>query len=221
MPHLWYYEDAIAFNLSSVFFFGLTFLAILWSWSYPFFQLQLSKKILEYHESGYIEDLQELYFRRSKCSNNVFDGQLQGEASPMVFNQHAGLYLLLLVGIFVCILLMLLEHATFKWLVPYWRGKPIKSFWKSYSMLFVSQVRSVSWWRHQMEIFSALLAICAGNSPVTGEFPSQRPVTRSFDVFFDLRLNKQLSIQSRPRWFDTPSRSLWRHCNVGDTCFRW
>ena len=43
-----------------------------------------------------------------------------------------------------------------------------------------------SWWRHQMETFSALLTICAGNSPVTGEFPAQRPVTRNFDVFFDL-----------------------------------
>ena len=41
-----------------------------------------------------------------------------------------------------------------------------------------------SWWRHQMETFSALLALCAGNSPVNGEFPAQRPVTRSFDVFF-------------------------------------
>ena len=40
-----------------------------------------------------------------------------------------------------------------------------------------------------METFSVLLAICAGNSPVTGEFPAQMPVTRSFDVFFDLRLN--------------------------------
>ena len=37
------------------------------------------------------------------------------------------------------------------------------------------------------------MAICAGNSPVPGEFPTQRPVTRSFDVFFDLRLNKRLS----------------------------
>ena len=46
-----------------------------------------------------------------------------------------------------------------------------------------------------METFSALLAICAGNSPVPGEFPAQRPVTRSFDVFFDLRLNKRLSKQ--------------------------
>ena len=48
-----------------------------------------------------------------------------------------------------------------------------------------------------MEIFSTLLALCAGNSPVTGEFPWQKPVTRSFDVFFDLRLNKRSSKQSR------------------------
>ena len=62
--------------------------------------------------------------------------------------------------------------------------------------------------------FSALLALCAGNSPVTGEFPSQNPVTRSFDVFFDLRLNKRLSKQSWGWWFVTLSRSLWRHRNV-------
>ena len=42
-----------------------------------------------------------------------------------------------------------------------------------------------------METFSALLAFCAGNSPVTREFPAQKPMTRSFDVFFDLRLNQQ------------------------------
>ena len=65
-----------------------------------------------------------------------------------------------------------------------------------------------------METFSALLAICAGNSPVTGEFPTQRPVTRSFDVLFHLRLNKQLSKQSWGWWFETLSRSLWRHCNA-------
>ena len=72
----------------------------------------------------------------------------------------------------------------------------------------------ISWWRHQMEIFSALLAICAGNSPVPGEFPAQRPATRSFDVFFDLRLNKRLSKQSWGWWFETLSHPLWRHCNV-------
>ena len=53
-----------------------------------------------------------------------------------------------------------------------------------------------AWWRHQMETFSALLAFCVGNSPV-----SQRPVTRSFDVFFDLRPNKRLSKQSWGWWF--------------------
>ena len=61
---------------------------------------------------------------------------------------------------------------------------------------------------------SELLAICDGNSPVTREFPSRRSVTWSFDVFFDLRLNKRLSKQSWGWWFETPSRPLWRHCNV-------
>ena len=70
-----------------------------------------------------------------------------------------------------------------------------------------------SWWRHQMETFSALLALCAGNSLVTGEFSSQRPVTRSFDVFFDLRLNKRLSKQSWGWWLETLSCPSWRHCN--------
>ena len=69
------------------------------------------------------------------------------------------------------------------------------------------------WWRHQMETFSTLLVICMGNSPVTSEFSSQRPVTRKFDVFFDLRLRKRLCKLSRRRWFEMPSRSLWRHCN--------
>ena len=71
-----------------------------------------------------------------------------------------------------------------------------------------------SWWRHQMETFSALLAICAGNSPVPGEFHTQRPVTRSFDVYFDLRPNKRLIKQWWGWWFETQSCPLWRHRNV-------
>ena len=51
-------------------------------------------------------------------------------------------------------------------------------------------------------------------SPVAGEFPSQRPVTQSFDVFFDLCMTKRLSKQSWGWWFETRSRSLWRHCSA-------
>ena len=79
---------------------------------------------------------------------------------------------------------------------------------------YFSPIQSYPWWRHQMETFSALLAICAGNSPVPGEFPAQRPVTRSFDVFFDLRVNKRLSKQSRGWWLETLSHPLWRRCNT-------
>ena len=68
-----------------------------------------------------------------------------------------------------------------------------------------------------METFSVLLAFCAGNSPVPGKFPAQRPLTRSFDVLFDLRLNKRLSKQSWGCWFETLSCSLWRNFN-GKTC---
>ena len=70
-----------------------------------------------------------------------------------------------------------------------------------------------TWWRHQRETLSALLALCEGNPPVTGGFPSQTPVARSIGVFFNLRQKKRLSKQLRRRWFGTPLRSIWRHCN--------
>ena len=71
------------------------------------------------------------------------------------------------------------------------------------------------WWRHQMETFAALLAIHAGNSPVIGEFPAQRPVTWSFDVFFNLHQNERLSKQSWGWWIEMPWRPLLRHSNDG------
>ena len=72
----------------------------------------------------------------------------------------------------------------------------------------------MAWWRHQMETFSALLAFCEWN-PITGHrwITLTKPVKRTFDVFFDVHLNNWLSKQSRRRWFETPLRSLWRHCN--------
>ena len=56
-----------------------------------------------------------------------------------------------------------------------------------------------------MDIFSVLLALC--------ESTDHRPLTGSFDVFFELRLDKWLNKQSKRRWFDMPSRLSWRHCN--------
>ena len=111
-------------------------------------------------------------------------------------------------------------------------GDHMLMLWKLYSLhneiktsivlqtkiIFVPCVTVINYinsrWRHQMETFSALLAICAGNLPATGEFPSQRPVTRCFGVFFDLCLNKRLSKQSWDWWFETALRPLWRHCNT-------
>ena len=90
----------------------------------------------------------------------------------------------------------------------------ISSAWSSNELL----CQGTTWWRHQMETFSALLAICAGNSPATGEFPAQRPATRNFDVFFDLRLNKRLSKQSWGWW---PSYLHNGTSYTGKTSLHW
>ena len=72
-------------------------------------------------------------------------------------------------------------------------------------MGYYLQITIHTWWRHQMETVSALLALCAGNSPVTCEFPAQRQETWSFDVFFVLRMNKRVSNQFE-------AVDLRRHC---------
>ena len=84
----------------------------------------------------------------------------------------------------------------------------------SFSLVFLifyhcSTLHGLAWGRHPMKTFSASLAICAGNSPVPGEFPAQRRVTRSFRVFFDLRPNKPWSKQS------------WRHRAHYDVTVMW
>ena len=65
-------------------------------------------------------------------------------------------------------------------------------------------------WKH----FPRYWPFVRGNSPIPGEFPAHRPVTRSFDFLFDLRLHKWLSKQSWGWWFETLSWSLWCHCNA-------
>ena len=69
-------------------------------------------------------------------------------------------------------------------------------------------------------IFRLTGPLC-GEFTSPGEFPTQRPATRSFDVFFDLRLNKQLSEQPWGWWFETPPWSLWRQCNASAKCQQW
>ena len=91
--------------------------------------------------------------------------------------------------------------------------KPFTTRWHICSLSDGPVAIVYTWWRHQMETLSALLAICAENSPVPGEFPAQRPVTRSFGVFFDLRLNKRLSKQWWGWRFETLSHPLWCHRN--------
>ena len=99
------------------------------------------------------------------------------------------------------------ESTGGRWISPN-KGPVIEKAFPLLCRLLVQAVRVWfskdinPWWRHQMETFSALLTLYAGNSPVTGEFPSQRPVTQSFDVFFDLPLNKPLSKHPWRLWFD-------------------
>ena len=78
---------------------------------------------------------------------------------------------------------------------------------------------AVLWYRNSMmtssngNIFRVTGPLC-GEFTGPGEFPTKRPATRSFDVFFDLRLNKWLSIQPWGWWFETPVWSLWRDRNA-------
>ena len=94
----------------------------------------------------------------------------------------------------------------------------INSFYNLYNIyLFITRLLEWRVPKHndviQRKHFPRYRPFCVGYSPVTGEFPTQRVVTRSFDVFLSLHLNKRLSKQWWGWWFDMPSRSLWRHCN--------
>ena len=71
-----------------------------------------------------------------------------------------------------------------------------------------------SWRRHKMETFSAVLAFVRGihRSPVNSPHKGQWHGALMFSLI--CALNKRLKKQSWGWWFETPSRSLWRHCNV-------
>ena len=89
--------------------------------------------------------------------------------------------------------------------------------------MWSSSIKDRAFW-HGIKCLHSMMTssnICAGNSPIPGEFLAQRPVTRSFDVFFDLCLNKRSSKQSWVWWFGTLSRPLWRHCNAYSAVRAW
>ena len=84
--------------------------------------------------------------------------------------------------------------------------------------IVISSINHLWCWHPMMtssngNIFRVTGPVC-GEFTSPGEFPTQRPVTRSFDVFLDLRLNKRLSKQPWGWWFETHSWSLWRQCNA-------
>ena len=87
----------------------------------------------------------------------------------------------------------------------------IQIFWKcKWPMIYIPWFHDdVIKWNH-----FRVPGLFQGNPLVSGEFPSQMPVTRGFDIFFDLCLNKRFSKQLRRRWFETPLRPLWRHCKL-------
>ena len=87
------------------------------------------------------------------------------------------------------------------------RQRCCRGMWKSSLCMMTSSYGN---------IFRVTGRLC-GEFTVPGEFPTQRPVTRSFDVLFDLCSNKRLSKLSWGWWFETPSCPLWRDCNGYDS----
>ena len=126
-----------------------------------------------------------------------------------------------------------MTNSVRKWLKFVVRNQHFE-WWKVIDMQAISYIRKMCCTRH---VLNRLLHLSMGNHFMSnmmtssngnifrvtgplcgeftgpGEFPTQRPVTRSFDVFFNLRLNKRLSKQPWGWWFETLSRPLWRHCN--------
>ena len=101
-----------------------------------FVQAPLSKKIKEYHENGYIDDLIDIHFKDKQCNKQ----SISQEESRLKAEHHAGLFVMLSVGVVLSICLLLCEHGIFRWVIPYFRNVPATSRWKSPHVLFFSPV---------------------------------------------------------------------------------
>ena len=102
--------------------------------------------------------------------------------------------------------------------MKHWNNKAqklgvIRKKYSRWLLLIVILIVNVMMTSSNGTIFRVTGHLC-GEFTGSGEFPAQRPVTRSFDVFFDLHPNKRSSKQWRGWWFETPSCPLWRHRNV-------
>ena len=95
-------------------------------------------------------------------------------------------------------------------LVFIWKQGPNPLRGKAHEQYIHTGDQWLAWRHHELETISILLALCEGNLPVTGGFPSQRVIMWSFDVLFDVSLNKLLNKQSSCRW----SEMLWCSCDV-------
>ena len=141
---------------------------------------------------------------------------LDGKTISMLTNDRKGIYIYIYMCVCICIYVSLKIHSAWQWLgklllhilhargisgrlcvyngvdgplcVELWVGFGRQQTKQCFSGCdYTDTVTSEApWWRPPIETFSTFLALCAGNSPVTGKFPAQRPVTRSFNVFFDL-----------------------------------
>ncbi|XP_055956273.1 glutamate receptor ionotropic, NMDA 3A-like [Patella vulgata] len=98
-------------------------------------KVALSRKILEYHQNSQIEDLIDVHFADSQC----YKQRISQQESSLEVTHHAGLFVMMCVGIMIGIVVLFIEHGVFKWLVPYYRMKPGASFWKSSHVMFFSQ----------------------------------------------------------------------------------
>ena len=128
--------------------------------------------------------------------------------------------------------LIIAHFASWCWLL--WRQSPsqYKDSISRYRYFHYEDQTASPTYLYNGNFYTGMMTSSNGNifrvtGPLCGEFtgpgeiPSQRPVTRSFDVFFDLRLNKRLSKQPWGWWFETPSWSLWRHRNGKTPSLYW
>ena len=140
-----------------------------------------------------------------------------------LFNFHRNLFLR--VQLTINMIMMTSQYGNTFRIIGLLQGKFMVTVTLSFDICFVEILNTLVKKAIQFPLIHLMMTSSNGNifrvtGPLCGEFtgpgefPTQRPVTRSFDVFFDLRLNKRLSKQPRGWWFEMPSWSLWCQCNV-------